>query len=69
MSAAVFLASYVDAVTLVALMQESGTLEGARSLYRKTLAAHLEVHGPERAREVARQVEVLLDGLPEEAEA
>lgn len=69
MKAAVFLASYVDAVALISLMQESGTRDGAFSLYRKTLIAVNLTHGPERAREVARQVEVLLDGLPEEAEA
>ncbi len=63
MSASLFLASYVDAVALLAVMHESGTPDGAHSVYRKTLAAHLQVHGEARAEEVARQVDVLLDGV------
>lgn len=69
MSAAVFLASFVDAVALISLMQESGTRDGAYSLYRKTLVAVRLTHGAARAEEVARQVEVLLDGAHEEAGA
>lgn len=69
MTAAVFLASFVDAVTLISLMQESGTRDGAFSLYRKTLVAVRLTHGVEREKEVARQVETLLDGAHEEAGA